>query len=269
MFNDPDYLRRAQYADARHLDARARLHRKYGRGDWFPWAAEQAPWTDGARVLEIGCGPGWFWDAAADLLPARLDLTLTDLSPGMVEDACERAAAAGPDWTVRGQALDAGRLPFADASFDVVMALHMLYHVPDPARAIAEMARVLRPGGVALVTTNGRGHLRELTQIEAVVWPASPHPEVADLFGLENGGAMLSAAFGEVELRRHADDLDCTDPIDVAAYLRSSPPGIDATADEARALAAEIGRVFQDGGGRLRIGKDAGAFVCTGPRRSS
>ena len=42
-------------------------------------------------------------DAAADLLPTRLDLTLTDLSPGMVEAACARAAAAGPDWTVRGR----------------------------------------------------------------------------------------------------------------------------------------------------------------------
>ncbi len=267
MFNDPDYLRRAQYADARHLDARARLHRKYGRDDWYPWAAGQVSWSEGDRVLEVGCGPGWFWAAAADVLPARLDLTLTDLSAGMVETACARAAEAGPDWAVEGRALDATRLPFADASFDVVMACHMLYHVPDPALAIAELARVLRPGGVALVTTNGRGHLRELARIEASVWPGSAEAGAAELFGLENGLALLERAFGQVALHRHHDDLDCTDPVDVAAYLRSSPPGIDATADEACALAAEIGRAFQDGGGRLRIGKEAGAFVCAAPRR--
>ena len=267
MFKDPDYLRGSQYADPRNLDARARLHRKYGRDDWFPWIAGQIVWRDDARVLEVGCGPGWFWAASAEQLPDRLDITLTDLSPGMVEAATARAAEAGPEWRMLGQVADASDLPFETGAFDVVMACHMLYHVPDPAKAISELARVLAPGGVALVTTNGRGHLRELAAIEASVWPRSTDARVAELFGLENGEAMLGQAFGRVDLRRHHDDLDCTDPVDVAAYLRSSPPGVDATAAEACALAAEIGRAFQLGGGRLRIGKDAGAFVCAAPRR--
>jgi SAM-dependent methyltransferase len=64
-----------------------------------------------------------------------------DLSPGM-----------GP-----AAVADAQRLPLPDASAEAVLAMHMLHHVPDIDRAVAEMARVLRPGGVALAASNGDG----------------------------------------------------------------------------------------------------------------
>jgi SAM-dependent methyltransferase len=62
-------------------------------------------------------------------------------------------------------AADAQALPLTDASLDVVMMMHMLYHVPDPARAVAEAARVLRPDGKLLVATNGRQHLAEMNEL--------------------------------------------------------------------------------------------------------
>jgi ubiquinone/menaquinone biosynthesis C-methylase UbiE len=152
-----------QYADSRKLAARARLHREYSVAEtgWFSWIAAQLPLKPGDRVLDIGCGPGWFWAEIADALPAGLDLTLADLSAGMVEEAVNRCR--GPAFgSVAGQQADASALPFADGSFDAVLAMHMLYHVPDPAVAIGEMFRVLKPGGFAAVTTNGAGNLREL-----------------------------------------------------------------------------------------------------------
>ena len=53
-------------------------------------------------------------------------------------------------------------LPFGDEAFDVVAALWMLYHVPDVDRALAEIRRVLRPGGLFVAVTNGDGHLADL-----------------------------------------------------------------------------------------------------------
>ena len=53
-------------------------------------------------------------------------------------------------------------LPYADESFDVVAALWMLYHVPDVDRALAEVRRVLRPGGLFVAVTNGDGHVADL-----------------------------------------------------------------------------------------------------------
>lgn len=81
-----------QYGDSRKLAARARLHSQYSvaETDWFFWVAGQLPLRTGDHVLDIGCGPGWFWAAAVDQLPQALALTLADLSPGMVDEALRR-----------------------------------------------------------------------------------------------------------------------------------------------------------------------------------
>ena len=96
------------------------------------------------QVLELGCGPGHFWRDTRDLRPAGWRVVCSDLSPGMVAEA--RAALAG-EAGLSFAAADAQALPLADASFEVVMANFMLYHVPDRPRALAEICRVLRPGG--------------------------------------------------------------------------------------------------------------------------
>jgi SAM-dependent methyltransferase len=62
-------------------------------------------------------------------------------------------------------AADSQALPLTDASLDAVMTMHMLYHVPDPAKAVAEAARVLRHAGTLLVATNGRRHLAEMNEL--------------------------------------------------------------------------------------------------------
>ncbi|MEE1822828.1 methyltransferase domain-containing protein [Streptomyces sp. BE20] len=104
---------------------------------------------DGARaVLDVGCGLGS--DAigtAAELAPGTR-VTGIDVSRTMVAEAGRRAAEAGADVSfVCGSALD---LPFADGEFDRCRAQTLLQHVPDAPRAIAEIARVLRPGGRAV-----------------------------------------------------------------------------------------------------------------------
>jgi len=79
-----------------------------------------------------------------------------DLSIGML------AGVQSPPTLV---AADAQSLPLTDASLDVVMMMHMLYHVPDPARAVAEASRVFRRDGKLLVATNGRRHLAEMNDL--------------------------------------------------------------------------------------------------------
>ncbi len=88
----------------------------------------------------------------------------------MLAEAAARVGGLGRTGSCRRVA-DAATLPFADASFDIVLAAHMLYHLPRPADGVAEIARVLRRGGTALVATNGAGMLRELFALQAQVWP--------------------------------------------------------------------------------------------------
>ena len=81
----------------------------------------------------------------------------------------ELTAARG----VEARVADVQDLPFADDSFDVVAAMWMLYHVPDLDRGLAEVRRVLRPGGRLVAVTNGDGHTAELRATPAAVQPWS------------------------------------------------------------------------------------------------
>lgn len=123
MEPDPAFRRRAAWLLA-ELDAR------------FP---------KGGRVLDLGCGQGFYLP-----LYARLGLSAT----GVETDAVPRAEAVRRADALGFAVVDARaeRLPFADASFDAVVMSEVLEHLPDPALALAEAARVLVPGGLLLVT---------------------------------------------------------------------------------------------------------------------
>jgi phosphatidylethanolamine/phosphatidyl-N-methylethanolamine N-methyltransferase len=99
----------------------------------------------GERILVDGCGTG------ADLafLPAKAHVTATDLTPAMVQRTRHRAQILGRP--VDARVMDAQALDFADGSFDAVVLHLILAVVPDPVAAIREAARVLRPGGRAVV----------------------------------------------------------------------------------------------------------------------
>ncbi len=178
------------------------------------WLFERIAPAPGARVLEVGCGSAAFWRANVDRIDPSWSLTLTDLSPGMIEAA--RAALGDRAGYVVADAQD---LPFAEASFDVVVANHMLYHVPDRPKALAEIARVLVPGGVLHAATNGRGHLQELSDLVGPQWHFERHMEA---FGLETGAEQLAQVFVDVRVERFDVGLAVTEIEPVVAYVRSS-----------------------------------------------
>lgn len=262
------YLREVQYRDSSRLAARARLHVKYGTAAvaWFPWLATQVAWPPAGRVLEVGCGAGWMWAEAAARLPGDLDLTLTDVSPGMVSEAVDRVGSLGRYARTDGRVADVQDLPFRDAAFDVVVANYVLHHVPDPGRGVAEMSRVLRPGGTLVVACVGDDHLAELHQIRREVFGDLGSDAFTSSFGADAGARVLPGWFGEVTWQPYRDLLDCRDPDDVVDYLASTPPLDGAGESERGRVADAVRQRFAAGGGRLRVSKDTGLFVCRGPR---
>lgn len=112
--------------------ARERFERVAGGGQRYPDA------------LEIGAGTGFF---LLNLAQAGVvdRVALTDISPGMVQAAMRNAESLG--MAVDGRTADAERLPFDDASFDLVVGHAVLHHIPDVETAFREVLRVLRPGG--------------------------------------------------------------------------------------------------------------------------
>jgi ubiquinone/menaquinone biosynthesis C-methylase UbiE len=103
-----------------------------------------------ARVLELGPGPGWFSVDVARALP-RGRLVLFDLQREMLAKARLRLARARLANASFAQG-DGTRLPFASASFDVAFLVAVLGEVPDPPACVAELRRVIRPGGLLSIT---------------------------------------------------------------------------------------------------------------------
>jgi ubiquinone/menaquinone biosynthesis C-methylase UbiE len=112
-------------------------------------AAAAAP--DGARLLEVGCGPGHLSLQLASR--QGFDVTGLDLDPAMVERARANTDRSGNGRDRRLTFLvgDVASLPFPDGSFDLVVSTLSMHHWADPAAGMSEIARVLRPGGRALI----------------------------------------------------------------------------------------------------------------------
>lgn len=93
------------------------------------------------RVLDVACGPGVF---LASVAPSVRSAVGVDLTPAMLAEARRRARTGGTVWFVQGEA---ERLPFRDGSFSLAVTTWALHHVAAPEAVLAEMARVVRPGG--------------------------------------------------------------------------------------------------------------------------
>jgi ubiquinone/menaquinone biosynthesis C-methylase UbiE len=243
-----------QYATDQNLRARISLHAAYSvNGHWFEWLFDREAPGPGARILDLGCGPATLWRVNSERVDASWSLTLADLSAGMIE-----AARNGLGERATYVVTDAQELPFPAGSFDIVIANHMLYHVPDRPRAFAEFRRVLVPGGAFHASTNGRGHLAEL----AALIPGQNEWSYVEAFGLETGPEQLEPFFADIRVERFADALAVTEAEPVLAYIRSTSRyrGEDLTSAR-RTVEAAIAR-----DGAFHVTKSQGVISCRRPQ---
>jgi ubiquinone/menaquinone biosynthesis C-methylase UbiE len=120
------------------------------------WTVSLLALTPTDRVLEIGCGAGHALELAAREVPSGQAVGI-DLSLTMVRAARRRNAPAIRAGTIVVEQADVTRLPFGENQFDKLFSIHSIYFWPDRAGALAELRRVLRPGGMlALTLTTGK-----------------------------------------------------------------------------------------------------------------
>jgi SAM-dependent methyltransferase len=221
-----------QYATSQNLEARISLHARFATNPhWHRWVFDHEMGAPGARILEIGCGPASLWRENLDRIDPTWAVTLLDSSQGMIDEA--RAVLGDrADYVVA----DVEELPLDDEAFDVVLANHMLYHVPDRPRAFAEIARVLAPAGVFRAALNGHGHLEELRVLVGPRWSFSHY---MDRFSLEDAPAELEVFFSDVTLARFDSGLVVTEVEPVLEYVRSGESHDPAALERVRRAVAE------------------------------
>ncbi len=220
--NDPKTVR-DQYADDSHLRIRQETHQQYTvpRIDFPEWVLSRVRWRGDEHVLDVGAGAGLYY---APLMRHGSGLTYraVDLSPGILQ-----AHPVQDTVTVA----DAQCLPFPDTSFDVVMANHMLYHVPDIEQALLETRRVLKPEGILIAATNS---VQSMPQFHALfrrgmlllstpgnIYSQPPMPAQTN-FALENGTRILSRYFYGVVRYDFPSTLVFPSIEPVMAYLEST-----------------------------------------------
>lgn len=260
--SDQTYLLSEQYKDASKLDARVQLHLLFSTNPygWQPWCFDQYALPAQASMLELGCGPAHLWKTNLDRLPTEWRVTLSDFSTGMLEQAQhnlgERAAA------FRFEVVDAQAIPLEANTFDAVIANHMLYHVPDRLQALAEMRRILEPGGKVYLATNGLTHLHELYELQRRFDPSVDFGwshTVPKIFSLEGGGAEVAQFFEDVHVVLYEDDLNVTEAEPLVNYILSMT-----VAAEAKCRRAELQQFIERElvqHGVIHISKDSGMFI--------
>ena len=256
--NDRQYLEK-QYKDSSNLDARVRLHQRFSvnKVGWHRWIFDQFSLPPHCRILELGCGPGYLCLDNLDRLPAGWELTLSDFSAGMLEQARRNLKGARE---FEFKVIDAQSIPLESASFDAVIANHMLYHVPDRPAALAEIRRVLKPTGTFYASTVGDRHLVKIYDLIKKFDPVlTSWGRVADSFTLENGMAQLSPLFANIQLFRYADALEVTEVAPLVDYIFSGWAYIPV--ERQAAFREFVAREMQSLGGVFRITKDSGLFV--------
>ncbi len=154
----------------------------------------------GERALDIGCGPGLTTEALAHAVGAQGRVSGVDIAPPMLSIARRRCASLPQ---VSFELADVGQLPYADASFDVALASQVYEYVEEIDGALTELARVIRPGGRALLVD---------TDWESAVWASHddarmrrvietwnehiPHPQLPRTLKRR----MLHAGFADVRV---------------------------------------------------------------------
>jgi ubiquinone/menaquinone biosynthesis C-methylase UbiE len=291
LWNNAAFLRDVQYRTDGNLAARQSIYAyQQPRIDLPARVIDLAAPAPGATVADVGCGNGAYLaelarrgfdgrvlglDLSTGMLAAareRLNSTGSPVRPregGTLTVAPEQLSAAGepdlPPADDRGAmaliAADATALPLPDGVADLTLAMHMLYHVPDPSQAVRELRRVTRPGGRVAIVLNGRDHLRQLRDAVAAARADGIMRSQRERVTLDDGEALAEPYFSTVTRHDFVSELRLPDPGPILEYVRSMSGTQHAAAPER--LVAAVASAFPAGPDAvITITTHTGCLIC-------
>lgn len=212
MKSDKDFLRTHQYNNPEGFLSRMNiLNFGDNRENFWEWVAKHYDISKAEKILEVGCGTGDFWQFMKSKLHAKQQLTLTDFSDGMLQVAEEHVKKFNLPCKVNFQIADVEDLPFPDQSFNVVLAHLMLYHATSQQKALAEINRVLQPGGWVGISTFALENFHAMLQLAHEIDNRIPPYTVTFPFTEEKADRLLKEYFPNIKKYRFLSHLNITE----------------------------------------------------------
>lgn len=207
-----------QYKSHANLDIRVELHRRYSKNKlgFNNWIFSNYQITDEIKVLELGCGTGELWKNQLDVIDKLEQLIVTDFSSDMVE---KTKSVIGNRDNVEYKIMDIQNISFENETFDIVIANMLLHHVDDIDKALDEVNRVLKKGGIFYCATFGENGVVDYL---ASLFKNEINQELENkTFTLQNGKNYLIRYFNNVEKLIYDDELQVTNIDDLVQYIQS------------------------------------------------
>ena len=211
----------SQYLTSTAFETRLRFFAKYSTSQttWYEWVWNtiSSEFRCDSRILEIGCGKGSLWQDRK--IDKSMDIYLTDISYGMLEDIHIQGSES--DYYLIQ--MDGVKSSFRSKSFDIIIANHMMYHVPNRIHLIHEFDRLLSSDGMLFISTYDIRHLSELFTLVNAYEPTLEYGNRPYPFSLEDGVSALNTLFDNIEVQIYEDSLVVDNATDIMIYILTTP----------------------------------------------
>lgn len=259
-WTDREVLRGGQYRTDANLRSRQSIY-SYGHPQVdLPRAVidllDLSGWE---TVVDVGCGNGTYLAELARRKHRGLVVGV-DLSRGML-----RAAASAKGDAAGLLCADATALPLVDGPAQLLLAMHMLYHVPHAELAVSELRRVTAPSGRVVVGLNGHDHFKELERALDIAWQEFriPGAPARAQIHLDDGQRLMSRMFASTKRHDFEGELVLDDPAPLESYLASSLSfPARAEVDREQFLGRVSAHIVAAQGMPVRVTTHSGCLIC-------
>lgn len=215
-----------QYKTAENLKLRSNLHSyNINKTDWNSWCFNEMKIPNDARILELGCGTGDLWYKNADYIDKNWNITLSDLSRGMLQSTRKKLTLL--EHKFKYKEIDAQEIPYEDESFDIIIARNMLYFIPDIEKALQEIKRALSKDGTFYATTTSHEAMAELNELveKFDAGMGLGNNGMCYRFDDESGQTLLKKYFNDVKLDFLKGKIVVNDAEPIVSYKASTIKG--------------------------------------------
>ncbi len=265
----PNNLLHQQYSNSSKFNARIQLHAKSSTNKypWPLWVFDQFEKKANQKILELGCGTGMLWQVNGTRIPEDWEIFISDFSEGMLNKTQENLEKVNANFHY--QVMNAENIQFPDKFFDIVIANHMLYHVPNMYQALSKISRVLKKEGALYASTIGQSNMGEMKKILFDFLQNHSYEEalgsVEEKFSLDNGQELLKRCFDDIRIVRYENSLKITEPHLLVDYILSCnglKEGVEVLAENrVQEFRNHIENIIKING-QILISIESGLFIC-------